>query len=95
MTEDTARVIATKIEELGGIFKAYSILDISPSRINEPTHFRVQVKGMNNVPNTDNVTYRKRQDTEYSYEKTAVVYGVKFIAIGTIEDIQKEFKQEA
>lgn len=94
MTNDTARVIAQKINELEGMFGAHKVLCVRQGRDNKGVSFEVQVKGFANVPDNETVIYEKRKDAEYPYQKSAVVNSVMFLAIGTIEDMQKEFKQE-
>ncbi len=92
MTNDTARVFAQKIYELEGVFRAHKVLSVCPARDNKGVSFEVQVRGFENVPDNETVIYEKRKDYEYSYKKSAVENSVMFYAIGTIEDMQKEFK---
>lgn len=55
----------------------------------------VQLYELKHVPTTAGTTYKIRNDVELPIEKTTVIDGMKFLAVGTKEEMAKEFNEVA
>lgn len=89
---DEFKAVVEALEALNRVMGGHNIIGLGVGRGKVEY---VQLSRLENVPTTTGTIYKIRNSEECPVEKSTVIDGMKFLAIGTKEDMAKEFNEVA